>query len=360
MTPRIAQIQRFWPLVLLALPGGCSSPDTGEGHSRSAPERDTVFATGDDEPLRPLEPPITVEPALIELGQTLFHDGRLSRDGDISCASCHPLDSAGVDAFEVSVGADGRVGTRNAPTVFNAARNFVQFWDGRARTLEEQIDGPVHNPVEMATDWPTVTRQLAADLHMRRAFRAAFADDRINPSRIRTAIAAFERSLITSNSAFDRYLLGDGGAISARARDGYALFKNIGCASCHQGENVGGSMFQKLGVVIPYGRSTSDSGDTAMSELNPPDTEDTGRYLLTGDPADRYVFRVPSLRLAVATAPYFHHGEVQSLAEAVAAMAWFQLGISLDQNEIELIVEFLRTLPGEYDGVPICQSVECA
>ena len=345
MTRGVATIRPFWPGLVLAFALGCDAPEPHSGHPHTP--ADTVFANGDEEPLRPVEPPPVLDPDLVALGKTLFHDGRLSRDGKLSCATCHPLDNAGADGLEVSVGTDGLPGTRNAPTVFHAARNFVQFWDGRARTLEEQIDGPVHNPVEMAGDWPTIAGRLATDQLMRRAFRAAFGDSRIDAERIRGAIAAFERTLITTNSPFDRYLLGDTGAISARARAGYALFKDIGCASCHQGANVGGTMFQQLGVVVPFGTRAAARADT-------------GRHLLTGKPADRYVFRVPSLRLAVATEPYFHDGGMQTLEDAVAAMAWFQLGISLDADQIALIIEFLRTLPGEYQGVPICQTVECA
>jgi cytochrome c peroxidase len=283
--------------------------------------------------LLPLPPVPALPPAKVALGRSLFHDVRLSKDNSIACASCHDLATAGHDGRRFSVGVGGAVGSVNAPTVFNAALNVAQFWDGRAATLEEQAPGPVHNPLEMATDWPTVLARLNADVALVAEFRQVYGD---GPSaeRIVDAIATFERTLLTPDAPFDRYLRGDVDALDMRAKAGLRLFREVGCASCHQGANIGGNMFQRFGVMMP------PPADKAGQPGN------LGRFNVTGREEDRYVFKVPSLRNVALTAPYFHDGSAATLEEAVATMGRSQLGRELSPAEIDLLAAFLRSLSG--------------
>ncbi|MBI4995316.1 MAG: cytochrome-c peroxidase [Rhodocyclales bacterium] len=283
-------------------------------------------------------PPVPRLPAAkVALGRALFKDVRLSRDDSIACASCHDLAGFGHDSRRVSVGVGGAEGSVNAPTVFNASLNFVQFWDGRAGSLEEQAAGPVHNPLEMASDWATVIGKLQADAAFGDEFRRAYPDG-ITAANLADAIATFERTLLTENSPFDRYLRGDQQAIDERARLGLRRFRDLGCASCHQGVNVGGNMFQRFGVMGDY------FGDRARQR--PAVAADLGRFNVTGQEVDRHVFKVPSLRNVAETAPYFHDGSVASLAEAVAIMGRYQLGRELSRDEVDTLLAFLKTLSG--------------
>jgi cytochrome c peroxidase len=283
-------------------------------------------------------PPAPKLPAdKVSLGKTLFSDVRLSRDNSITCASCHDLASFGHDRRRVSIGVDGAMGSVNAPSVFNASLNFVQFWDGRAASLEEQAAGPVHNPLEMATDWGTVIGKLQADEAFRRDFRRVYSDG-ITAANLADAIATFERTLITEDAPFDRYLRGDQRAIDVRARQGYRRFRELGCASCHQGVNIGGNMFQRFGIMADY------FGDQA--KRRPLIAADQGRFNVTGQEEDRHVFKVPSLRNIAETAPYFHDGSVATLDEAVAIMGRYQLGRELSPDELDSLVAFLKTLTG--------------
>lgn len=295
-----------------------------------------------NEPIIPL--PLNI-PGLdsdkVALGAKLFHDPRLSKDKTISCASCHGLGSGGVDRLVVSIGIGGAKGPINAPTVFNSGFNFRQFWDGRAASLEEQIEGPIHAPAEMGSDWPLITARLRNIPDYVRAFNKTYAGI-ISPANIKDAIATFERSLFTPNSPFDRYLRGDTDALSAAAEQGYQRFKSYGCVSCHQGVGIGGNMYQTFGVLGDY---FADRGNITKADL--------GRFNLTGDPADQYVFKVPGLRNVALTAPYFHDGSAQTLEEAVEIMGRYQLGRLLSGEDIQLISAFLRSLTGEYQGEPL-------
>jgi cytochrome c peroxidase len=283
-------------------------------------------------------PPVPrLSAAKVALGRALFRDVRLSRDNTISCASCHDLSTFGHDRRRFSTGVDGAVGSVNAPTVFNASLNFVQFWDGRAASLEEQAAGPVHNPLEMATDWPTVIGKLQADETFRRDFQRVYPDG-ITGVNLADAIATFERTLLTEDAPFDRYLRGDPQAIDARAKLGYRRFRELGCASCHQGVNIGGNMFQRFGIMADY------FGDRARQ--SPAVAADLGRFNVTGQEVDRHVFKVPSLRNVVETAPYFHDGSAATLDVAVAVMGRYQLGRELSRDEIDSLLAFLKTLTG--------------
>ncbi|HEU4577483.1 MAG TPA: cytochrome c peroxidase [Polyangiaceae bacterium] len=276
---------------------------------------------------------------LVALGSRLFHDPLLSGDGTVSCASCHDLAQGGDDGRARSRGAGGKEGVINAPTVLNAALNPSQFWDGRARTLEDQIDGPIQHPLEMAGDWASVERKLGANAQYTALFQAAFA---AAPSRqgVKQAIASFERTLITLDAPFDLWLDGDASALSAAQREGYELFKSAGCVACHQGQNAGGNMYQSFGV---FGNYFEDRGN--ITEV------DYGRYNVTKVEEDRFVFRVPSLRNVELTAPYFHDGSAKTLPDAVKVMIKYQLGKELAEDQVGKLVEFLKSLTGRQKSI---------
>ena len=288
-----------------------------------------------NEPVQPLPDvsELKLDPAKVELGQRLFHDPRLSGDNTVSCASCHSLHTGGVDQMPVSVGIGGAKGPINAPTVFNSGFSFRQFWDGRADTLETQAEGPVHNPLEMGSNWDEVLGKLKQDADYPQAFAALYSDG-ITGKNITDAIAAFERSLVTP-SRFDAYLKGDDSAISADEKKGYELFKNYGCVACHQGRNIGGNMYQYFGVLGNY---FEDRGNITEA--------DYGRYNVTGKDEDKFMFKVPSLRNIALTAPYFHDGSAKTLEDAVGVMIKYQLGRLVPDEDKALIVKFLHTLTG--------------
>lgn len=237
-----------------------------------------------------------------------------------------------------SIGIGGQEGTANAPTVFNSSANFRQFWDGRADTLEQQIDGPLLSPAEMGAKWEDVLAKLTETPAYLAAFKALYPDG-VRRENVKDAIAEFERTLVTPNSRFDRYLRGDPGVLTEDEQAGYAKFKRYGCVSCHQGVNVGANMFQRMGVIQDY---FADRGHVTSA--------DYGRFNATGLEADRFVFKVPSLRNVAVTAPYFHDGSAGTLEDAVAAMAKYQLGRPLPPGDLADIVKFLRTLTGEFEG----------
>jgi cytochrome c peroxidase len=294
-------------------------------------------AASKNEAIRPLPSKQQLNPELVALGDRLFHDARLSQDNSISCASCHQLSTGGTDRMARSVGIGGARGNIKAPTVYNSGFNFVQFWDGRAVTLEEQVSGPVHNPLEMASSWPEVIRKLRADPLLFKAFEALFPDG-ITEQAIAFAIAEFERSLVTSGSPFDRWLQGDEDAINAFEFKGYLLFKSYGCISCHQGINAGGNLFAYMGAMGDY---FADRGREITKA-------DMGRFNVTRKEEDKHFFKVPSLRLAAINPPYFHDGSVENLSQAVRIMGLYQLGREIPQQDIDAIVAFLHTLVGDH------------
>lgn len=292
------------------------------------------------EPITPILPVSSLNQAKLNLGKVLFNDTRLSSDNSISCASCHDLSSGGADKGAFSFGVNGAKGATNTPTVYNTGLNFVQFWNGRAANLHEQIDGPVQNPVEMNTHWPEVIKKLNQDTPLTQAFEALYPDG-LNAENVRDAIAEFERSLITLNAPFDRWLNGDETALTEEQQQGYRLFKSYGCISCHQGANVGGNMYAYFGAVNDIS-AYFDRRGTPLSEA------DLGRYAVTHEPIDQYLFKVPSLRMAAHTAPYFHDGAVQDLNSAIEIMGRFQLGREIPEKHIASISAFIRSLAGEH------------
>lgn len=289
----------------------------------------------------PLPQEIPIDPETVALGKRLFHDARLSRDDSISCASCHSLSKGGADGLRRAVGILAQPSKVNVPTVFNSGLNFRQFWDGRAATLEEQASGPVLNPEEMGSTWEEVVRKLRSDPSYVEAFGRLYANG-VRPRNVQHALASFERSLVTPDSRFDQYLKGKATAITADELKGYRLFQSYGCVACHQGANVGGNLFQKLGVMRDYFKTR---GDITVADL--------GRFNVTGRAEDVHVFKVPSLRNVALTAPYFHDGSADTLEEAVLVMGLYQLGTAIPSADVELIVAFLRTLTGRYEGQPL-------
>ena len=299
-----------------------------------------VPQVGKRQPIKPIPLDLKLDARKVTLGQALFHDVRLSRDGTISCASCHEVAKGGTDGRAHSTGIENATGAVNAPTVLNSGLNFKQFWDGRATTLEEQIDGPVHSVVELGSSWPEIVGKLRATDYAARF--ATIYRDGLQPQNIKDAIAQFERSLITPNSRFDKYLRGDDSALTAEEKAGYRVFKSHGCTSCHQGVNVGGNMFATLGAMADY---FADRGNITKA--------DYGRFNVTGQESDRFVFKVPSLRNVALTAPYFHDGTMARLEDAVIAMGQYQLGAALPAEDVAQIVQFLKTLTGELGGNPL-------
>lgn len=292
------------------------------------------------EPVRPIDFSVPVDPAKVALGKALFHDPRLSADNTVSCSSCHGLNTGGVDNKQYSEGVGGQFGGVNAPTVYNAYYNFVQFWDGRAATLADQAAGPPLNPVEMACEsFDEIVAKLAADKEFSKAFRAVYPEG-LSQTTITDAIAEFEKTLLTPDSRFDLYLRGDETALSSTELNGYELFKKYDCATCHVGKNLGGLSYEPMGLRADY------FGDRGLELTN----EDNGRYKETSLERDRHRFKVPGLRNVALTWPYFHDGTRATLEEAVRDMAVYQTGVSLKENEVGDITAFLYTLTGKVGG----------
>ena len=298
------------------------------------------------EPVRPIAQSVSVDERKMKLGDMLYHDARLSSDNTVSCASCHDLSTAGVDNKQYSEGVEGQKGGVNAPTTFNAVYNFVQFWDGRAATLAEQAAGPPLNPVEMASkSFDEIVAKLEKDKAMKQAFDEIYPDG-ITEANITNAIEEFERTLITPNAPFDAYLLGNEGAISTQAKQGYELFKKYDCATCHVGPNLGGESYELKGLRNHY------FAERGM-ELT---AEDDGRYKQTQQERDRHRFKVPGLRNVALTWPYYHDGTRATLADAVRDMGKYQSGVELNEQQVDDIVAFLNTLTGEYQGKPLTNA----
>ncbi|MFL6445860.1 MAG: cytochrome-c peroxidase [Candidatus Sulfotelmatobacter sp.] len=273
-----------------------------------------------------------VSDAKVGLGRILYYDPRLSANQKISCNTCHPLDGYGAEPKAVSTGFKHQKGNRNAPTVYNAAGHFVQFWDGRAPTVEEQAKGPITNPVEMAMPSNSAAVQVIKSMPEYVAmFQKAFPQepDPITYNNMALAIGAFERGLVTP-SKWDAYLNGDASALSDTQKQGFNTFAGTGCQWCHAGAYVGGTAYQKLGVVKAW-----------------PNQSDQGVYQLTKDDADRMVFKVPSLRNIKKTGPYFHDGSIATIEDAIRNMAVHQRGVTLTEAQVRSIEAWMDSLTGE-------------
>jgi cytochrome c peroxidase len=284
-----------------------------------------------DEPIQPIKPVQNINLGQVELGKKLYFDPRLSKSGFISCNSCHNLSMGGTDNLKTSIGHNWQQGPINAPTVLNSSLNVAQFWDGRAADLKEQAGGPIANPGEMAFTHTLAIDVLSSIPEYVMEFKQVFGTDEITIDEVTQAIAEFEKTLVTPNSRFDQWLLGDANVLNQEELAGYRLFKESGCISCHNGEAVGGNSFQKMGVVEPYKAKSPAQGLSAV----------------TGKDADRFKFKVPTLRNVEMTYPYFHDGEAETLTEAVDVMGRLQLGKKFSDQENTLIVAFLKTLTGE-------------
>lgn len=298
----------------------------------------------------PAQPPIPKDnpqtPAKIELGKQLFFDPRLSSTGVISCNTCHNVMAGGDDQRATSFGVHGKLGPRNAPTVWNAAYLSAQFWDGREPTLEAQAKGPIVNPIEMGmpSHDPAVERIRAIPGYVE-AFRKVFGGkDSVTIDNIAKAIAAYERTLVTPGAPFDQFLEGKKRAISKEARRGMELFQSTGCVACHSGALLAGPDLPMGTGFFQRFPTMADDPYVAQYKL----AEDLGRFDVTGEEGDKHMFRVPTLRNIELTAPYFHNGSVATLDEAVRVMARVQLGQTLEDKDVAAIVEFLRTLTGPF------------
>jgi len=325
-------------LVAASLFGGCGGApdDTAAGGPPTATHKSTfgtmpkVMASADN--------PLTDEK--IDLGRKLYYDERLSVSGDISCNSCHLLDEFGADGNATSPGHAGEFGVRNSPTVYNAAIHITQFWDGREPNVEEQAKGPLLNPVEhgFATgeDVEEILRGISG---YRPLFEVAFPgqDEPVTFDNAAKAIGAFERKLVTRGK-WDRWLIGDGSALNVQEVRGLNTFTEVGCTTCHMGPALGGNMYQKMGLLEPY------------------PTEDEGRFEVTALEADKFMFKVPTLRNVAETAPYMHDGSIDTLDEVVAIMARYQLAKTLTPEQTADIVAFMTVLTGklptEYIAMP--------
>ncbi len=282
--------------------------------------------------LIPLPLTVEVDDKKVQLGKKLFLDPILSKDKTISCISCHKLLDNGADNVAYTEGVDGKIGLFNAPTVYNSVYNFRQFWDGRAKNLKDQALKPISNPVEMGNTVEQAIQDLKADEVYRRMFDEIFKDG-ITANNLAEVLAEFEKTLITPNSDFDKYLRGDTKALNSSAMKGYKLFKTKGCISCHNGINIGGNLYNKFGIYK----------DAKSREL--------GRYNQTKKEEDKYVFKVPSLRNVAITAPYMHDGRVDTLEDAVNIMTKYQLGRPMNKEDLKNLVAFLQTLTGELPDI---------
>ena len=322
--PGIAALVRFGSCAFaigIVIMGGLQL-DAAPSQPLNQPLESGVVA---EEPITPVPEPPPIDPRKVKLGERLFGDPRLSHDGSRSCSSCHDLSTNGASTKRQDVGPDGSSLPFNTPTIFNATLNFRLGWEGKLRTVESDAKAALENPQIMGVGISELSEKLGADSSMRRDFIAAYGS---GPSagNILDAIASFEQTLVTPGSRFDRWLMGNAAALSADELDGYRLFKSLGCASCHQGANVGGNLFERHGIFHP---------------LASPKPE---------------ILRVPSLRNVATTPPYFHDGSAQTLDDAVRKMGLAQLNSTLTDQQVKAIVGYLQTLTGNYRGAPVGPS----
>ena len=283
------------------------------------------------EPVEPIAPVKEINLGKVELGKKLYFDPRLSKSGFISCNSCHNLSMGGTDNLKTSIGHKWQQGPINSPTVLSSSLSLAQFWDGRAADLKAQAGGPIANPGEMAFTHTLAVDMLETIPEYVIEFKLVFGKPLIDIDQVTDAIAEFEKTLATPNSRFDHWLLGETDAITAEELAGYQLFKMSGCVACHNGSALGGTSFQKMGVVEPYKTTNTAQGLIAV----------------TGKDADRFKFKVPTLRNVELTYPYFHDGEAGTLSDAVDIMGRLQLGKKFTPGENAQVVAFLKTLTGD-------------
>ncbi|MCD6259894.1 MAG: c-type cytochrome [Helicobacteraceae bacterium] len=286
------------------------------------------------EPILPIPKQSEIDHPKAKLGQELFMDTRFSSDNSTSCLSCHNVYEGGADSRDVSLGVGAQSGDIHSPTVLNARYNFRQFWNARAKDLVEQIDGPIHNPVEHNMDAKRVEKVLNESTSYQEKFQEIYGVQKILYSHFVDAIVAFENALYTPNAKFDKYLRGEV-QLSEKEKEGYTLFKQNGCITCHNGINIGGNSLQKMGTFKEY----------KTPKIFP------DRSFITKKESHKNVFKVPTLRNIALTAPYFHDASAKTLQEAVETMSHFNLGIRLSKEEVTSIVLFLNTLTGDTPSI---------
>ncbi len=300
-----------------------------------------------NEPIRPIPDAVEYDTAKAALGKQLYHDTRLSADETVSCATCHGINTGGVDNLQYSEGIKKQLGGVNAPTVFNAVFNFVQFWDGRAATLKDQAAGPPLNPVEMGCkSFDEIVARLSEDKAFVKAFTEIYPEG-LSQETITHAIAEYEKTLVTPNSPFDRYLKGEKDAMTAEQVKGYDLFKQYSCATCHAGVNMGGLSYELMGKRANYFKDRELILKSGLTD------SDNGRYAQTGVERDRYRFRTPGLRNIELTYPYYHDGSIVTLEDAIRSMGLYQVGVSIPENDVRTISSFMKALNGEFEGKPL-------
>lgn len=292
----------------------------------------------------PAAPLLTVEePDLVKLalGERMYTDPRLSGDGAMTCSYCHDLSKGGSDGMRLSKIIGGGTRSRNTPTIFNVAMLSSFNWDGAVLSLRDEVQAVMESKKALGVDWNKVVPLLQNDRFYSDGFRVAYGGE-ISRETIVDAMVTYVASLVTPDSAFDRYLKGDSNALTMEQKQGYRLFKNYGCSSCHQGTLLGGNLYAPFGV---FGNYVKDRGNETEA--------DWGRFNVTKQETDKYVFRVPSLRNVALTSPYFHDGSVADLDKAVSVMAKYQLGREISHDDIEKIVKFLHALTGRLGGLPL-------
>lgn len=295
-----------------------------------------VGAVERGEPFAPLPLDLPLDQKLIRLGEKLFTEERLSHDSSESCASCHDLAFGAIDRRDAA----GPRGDRfNTPTLFNSGFHSRYFWNGRAQSLEEQIELTVYSPNVFRNNWETIVKRLESDASYKPLLEALGPGKKLDGELIKKALAEFERSLWTPNSRFDKFLRGDTTALNEQEKKGFETFKSLGCSSCHQGMLLGGNMLQRFGI---FGVRPPIPAELLKRDL--------GRYSVSGREEDRFVFKVPSLRNVELTAPYLHNGAAPGLEDAVRIMGRAQLGRQLADEEVDSLVKFLKTLTGEWRG----------
>ena len=322
-------IKSMLALVALALLAGCGGQPADTAAAGPPTSQHKNLFGGMPAVMESPDNPLT--DAKIALGRILYYEPRMSANNEISCNSCHLLDEFGVDGQATSPGHDGTFGVRNSPTVYNAAMQVAQFWDGREPTVEAQAKGPILNPLEHGMASAEAVEKVLRDIPAYHPLFAAAFPDEENPitfDNVALAIGAFERKLVTRGD-WDRWLIGDGNALNVQQRRGLDTFTEIGCTTCHMGPNLGGSLFQKMGLVEAYPLT------------------DKGRSEITGNAAEEYFFKVPSLRLVAETGPYLHDGSLESLEEVVRIMAKHQLGKTVTDQQVTDLVVFMKALTGE-------------
>lgn len=331
----------FLIVLLMTLPNAHSYNTPAPVTAISFFAQQSAASAKSSEPIKPIPNNIDFDIKKALLGLRLFEDKNLSRDGSKACRSCHYLDKGGADGEQYSPSIDGSHRIRNTPSIYNVGLLSLYGWYGMPNSLENVTESIIKSKKGLAADWPTIISKINNDSEYVRLFKATYADG-VKPDNIKHAIAEYMRSLTTPDSRFDQYLNGNMQAITPKEKEGYRLFKEYGCTSCHQGVAVGGNMVAPFNLFRNYLNKEITSKQLEL-----------GRFNETKDESDKYVFRVPSLRNVALTSPYFHDGSTARLETAVDIMGRYMLGRIIPANERKLIVYFLHTLTGNYQDKPL-------